>query len=117
MQHLSNELILLIFDNINDIKDKRNFIRVCKTYNILTKQKMSKYKFIISKATNSPYGNSMYYKFWCVCNTLIDFRICLNKFFKDQKGNKYFIDKRREDFNWFGYSNYFLIEETTVNEI
>ncbi len=41
---LPNELILLIFDNINLITDKRQFLKTCKKYNIITKQLFKYYE-------------------------------------------------------------------------
>ncbi len=44
MKNLPSELILLIFELILKITDKRQFLRTCKKYNILTKQSMILYE-------------------------------------------------------------------------
>ncbi len=44
MNALPNELIILIFETILLITDKRQFLRTCNKYNILTKQPMIKYE-------------------------------------------------------------------------
>ncbi len=41
---LPNEIILLIFDNITKITDKRQFLRTCVLYNNVTKQSILKYE-------------------------------------------------------------------------
>jgi len=116
MQQLPNELILLIFDNINDINDKRNFIRTCKSYHIITKQKMSKHKFVITKEYYTLGGRNT--KFWCICDTLINARVCINQFLKYKKVKTYTIIKKK-DYYYLSCSgcNSFIIEETIMNEI
>ncbi len=44
MDTLPNELIVLIFEYISKITDKRQFLRTCSKYNILTKQSMRNYE-------------------------------------------------------------------------
>ncbi len=44
MDTLPNELILLIFNNIQKITDKRQFLKTCMKYNILTKQEFLNYE-------------------------------------------------------------------------
>ncbi len=44
MDTLPNEIILLIFDNIKLITDRRQFLKTCKLYNITTKQLMQKFE-------------------------------------------------------------------------
>jgi len=48
MEHLPLELILIIFCFIDKITDKRQFLKICKTYNVITKNIFIKYeqKFI-----------------------------------------------------------------------
>ncbi len=43
MNLLPNELIIIIFNYIQKITDKRQFLRTCKTYNKITKQSMLEY--------------------------------------------------------------------------
>ncbi len=44
MLNMPNEIICLIFDNIPTITDKRQFIKTCKFYNIITKKIMKYYE-------------------------------------------------------------------------
>jgi len=118
MQTLPDELILEILNVISDTKDKRSFIRTCKTYHNITKHEMSKIKYVISKGTYDLHG-AIYYKFWCICDTLIDFRNCLHEYLDKQTNTDYEIIKERDDFMLRGciMKHRFVIEETIINDI
>ncbi len=116
MNTLPNELILTIFDNLS-ISDKRIFIRISKTYFNTTKQSMSKIKYVIFKSTNGDHG-FIVHNLWCVCDTLIDFRICLDEYLTTQSDNnkKYIITKKNKNIlRPFKGIHEFIIEETIIN--
>ena len=122
METLPNELILLILNNIPEIKDMRSFTRTCKTYHTITKHKMSKIKYIMFDVY---FNNELYeaYDFMCVCDTLKDCRLCLIEYLKNKSDKKYeiVISKRygSDYYKYAGYSNknLLLIEETIINDI
>ncbi len=117
MNTLPNELVLLIFDNLS-IPDKRIFIRTCKTYNNITKQSMNKIKYVIFKSTNAD-GNFMRHDFWCICDTLIDFRMRLAEYLVVQNIEKYYVIFKKSSprlRTWIRLHE-FTIEETIVNTV
>src|SRR4051812_21603237 len=70
---LPNELIIVVFDNILKITDKRQFLKTCITYNNLTKQSFANFendngimyydKLIYNSKNNRHYYNAEYLKF------------------------------------------------------
>ncbi len=115
MNTLPPELILTIFDNLS-IPDKRVFIRISKTYNNITKQSMSKVKFIIFIPEHDTNWN-LYYVFWCVCDTLIDFKRCLMEYLDTKYMKGYEIIFKRDNFKPQGprFNHEFIIEDTIIN--
>ncbi len=117
MNTLPNELILTIFDNLS-IPDKRVFIRTCKTYYNITKQSMSKIKFVIFKSIHDSLGY-IFHDFWCICDTLIDFRMRLEEYLDTQDTKDYAIVKRNNHNNLRGAmsKHEFVIENTVINSL
>jgi hypothetical protein len=127
MDTLPNEIKLLIFDCIYNIKDKRNFTRTCKTYQTITKDKMRKIKYIIFKSEYDS-GGVIIYNFWCICDTLIDFRQCLTKYLHEQYikthtthfKKEYVIIKRSKEKlrgSDLIFEHQFIIEDTIINNV
>ncbi len=115
MNSLPNELILTIFDNLS-IPDKRVFIRTCKTYYNITKQSMSKIKYVICKS-NYDRDGFICHDYWCICDTLIDFRRCLVEYLNTQGIKKEYVIIKRTNNKMRGVikKHEFIIEETIVN--
>ncbi len=117
MDTLPNELLLIIFNNLS-IPDKRVFIRTCKTYYNITKQSMSKIKYVIFKSTNEN-QSFMRHDLWCICDTLIDFRMCLAEYLNVKNVKKYFIIVKKSSprlIQWIPQHE-FIIEETMINTV
>ena len=127
MNYVPNDMVLLIFNNINTISDKRNFIRTCKTYNAITKYFMYNIKYIIFKVTATP-NEYPIYNLISVCDNLNDCRkhiISLNynieypAFKSMNKNNNYTIMATRKENK--GHVYYpglgFIIEEILINKI
>ncbi len=109
MNTLPNEIILTIFNYLN-IQDKRRFIRTCKTYYIITKKSMCKIKYVISKSNNDGRGVTSH-NFWCICDTLIDFRRYLTNYLNNCDTKDYLIIDRCPT-----EKHEFIIEETMVDD-
>lgn len=121
MENLPLEIIPIIFNYIPIIDDKRNFLRTCKKYNIITKQLLNNIKYAIF---NVYYDCDMdqHYALICICDTLNDCKQCITNFQKKRYSGTdcYAVLSRRDDaYNTF--DNYpkkgFLIEEIIINEI
>ncbi len=84
---LPNELILIIFELISLITDKRQFLKTCKKYNILTKESMIKCKdnYHIKYLSNMVYQNSYYKKYYSIN---LDYSV--EKFTLELSHDKYF---------------------------
>ncbi len=117
MNTLPNELILLIFDNLS-IPDKRVFIRISKIYNNITKQAMNKVKYMIFKSTRDSMGY-IFHDYWCICDTLIDFKMRLVEYLDTQVTKDYAIVKRNNYYNYRRviYKEEFVIEDTIINSL
>ncbi len=81
MNTLPHEIIILIFDNIKLITDKRQFIRTCIHYNLSTKQSM---KFYDENYAKQIYKNMFKYGIVDVTKN------CMEKFTLELSHDKYF---------------------------
>ena len=125
METLPHEIVLEIFNNIQKITDKRQFLRTCKTYNNITKQLMSKIKYALFDVYCDGEGEQ-HYNLISICDKLDDCKQCMIKFQKKysnkvfNKNNYYAILTRREN-NDNAFDQYprkgFIIEEMVMNEI
>ncbi len=87
MENLPSELILIIFESILLITDKRQFLRTCNKYNILTKKSIIKCKdnYSIKYLSNTVYQNDYYKKYF---STNLDYSV--EKFTLELSHDKYF---------------------------
>jgi len=125
MDTIPLDIIPIILNFINNIPDKHNFIRTCKTYNNITKQLMSKIKYALFDVYCDGEGEQ-HYNLISICDKLDDCKQCMIKFQKKysnkvfNKNNYYAILTRREN-NDNAFDQYprkgFIIEEMVMNEI
>ncbi len=78
MNDLPNELILLIFDNIKLITDKRQFLRTCNLYNNLTRQ--SFLQFEKEHKIGNKYG-FLFFQMYNYCVEKFTLELCSDKYF------------------------------------
>ena len=122
MDLLPNVLICLILNNIKIIKNKRNFLRTCKKYYVMSKivMKNNKYALFI---TNCTFEGDFVFDLIGVFDNLNIFRTYIkNSLLRNpvrhssdmNKENDYTIIGKRNNFK---YSiNGFVIEEIVINE-
>ncbi len=130
---LPNELILIIFDYINEIANKRNFLMTCKTYNNLRKEVMKNVKYAVFKV--KPCDHYHFFSLIGVCNSIELGYQCINEFaIKDKYGengeyyesdesnesnesNEYNIIIGHRDVNYEYEYDTFIIEELLLDKL
>ena len=124
MDLLPDELIRLIFNNIKITKNKRDFLRTCNKYYVMSKILMSNNKYALF-ITNCTFEGDFIFDLIGVFDNLNIFRT----YIKDSllkypvihssdmnKENNYTIMAKRNNYNSKYSTNGFIIEEIVINE-
>ncbi len=136
MDTLPNELILIIFNQINGLQDKKKFLRTCNTYNNLTKKIMENVKYSVfnvycrkadCKCCDWLRGY-LVYNLIGICDTMEACRNCINECMLRHKikyekynlksNNDYCVimgrTNEKQFYNYLGQG--FIIEEILINK-
>ena len=121
-----NELINLIFNNIDNIKHKRNFLRTCNKYYVMSKILMINYKYAVFITNCTWEGDFIFdlrgvFDNLNICRSYIKAALLKNPVKHSSvmnKENDYTIIGKRCncDYNSKFSTNGFLIEEIIINE-